>query len=33
MFNDSLFPEPTSILLFGAGIVGLAGYGRKKFKK
>jgi len=26
-------PEPTTMLLFGAGLVGLAGLGRKKFKK
>ena len=26
-------PEPTTLLLFGAGLVGLAGFGRKKFKK
>lgn len=26
-------PEPTTMLLFGAGLVGLAGFGRKKFKK
>jgi hypothetical protein len=26
-------PEPTAMLLFGAGLVGLAGFGRKKFKK
>jgi len=26
-------PEPTTMLLFGAGLLGLAGFGRKKFKK
>ena len=26
-------PEPTTMLLFVAGLVGLAGFGRKKFKK
>jgi hypothetical protein len=26
-------PEPSTMLLFGTGIVGLAGWGRKKFKK
>ena len=26
-------PEPTTILLLGTGLVGLAGFGRKKFKK
>ena len=31
--NVSAAPEPATILLFGAGLVGLAGYGRKKFKK
>jgi hypothetical protein len=31
--NPNPVPEPTTMLLFGAGLVGLAGFGRKKFKK
>jgi hypothetical protein len=31
--KSSPVPEPTTMLLFGAGLVGLAGFGRKKFKK
>lgn len=31
--EGSPVPEPTTMLLFGAGLVGLAGFGRKKFKK
>jgi len=30
---SSPVPEPTTMLLFGAGLIGLAGFGRKKFKK
>ena len=31
--QENPVPEPTTMLLFGAGLVGLAGFGRKKFKK
>ena len=33
LINVGAVPEPTTMLLFGAGLVGLAGFGRKKFKK
>jgi len=33
LWNPNPVPEPTTMLLFGAGLVGLTGFGRKKFKK
>jgi len=33
--NDGVspVPEPATLILIGSGLVGLAGFGRKKFKK
>jgi hypothetical protein len=31
--EGSTVPEPTTLALLGAGLIGLVGFGRKKFKK
>jgi len=32
-YKTAPIPEPSTILLLGSGLIGLAGYGRKKFFK
>ena len=32
-FNNTVMPEPTTVLLFGTGLVGIAGFSRREFKK